>query len=349
MSKNITEKFSNASEVGLTTTQYVNTDQKLPSEFILAYITLNSASLLVNLIHLSIVARTRYTKTNGGEHYKIFLYAMGILSVILCFLRVLCSNNAAQRILYDYHFLCFLSAFLHHGCSLQLLILIFTISIDRLQAITDGQAYWQRFQVKHYWLVGLIITCAVILFYGIPATILYNDAYTLKGLGTCKTSSPTVPLDLASTAVGTLFMTLLGCVCVTFVCKLKKFQISNPTVYQRTRELNHMTGLLFIAQLACWAPVLIMLGLRVRKVSCPLCEMTGLFLYSMNPLVNPFIYGMTISRYRKLLLRLPCYDNSDANSSSFNNLSSGASVSFTNLADKVDKIGASMETVISKP
>jgi len=265
------------------------------------YHVLHALGFIVNAGHILIISRMTFKKRDGGKHYQTFLLAVAIPDMLIAGLRLSFQSYAAQDILRNYKIICAISALSHQiPVMTQFSVLLLGI-LDRLAALTRHH-YSSLFHVRHFKgiVVGMFITFT--LGYAVSSGLVYEKAFSLGGMGVCKSSSPELPMFEPGLYPG--LPMLLASIVLSFVIihKTRRLQCSSNQQRARAKRLTLVIVLLLGLKFMCWMPVAVTLIVRVIG-KLPLEEVMKI-LFCINVILDPFAYGLFMEKYRNVLVKL---------------------------------------------
>lgn len=286
-----------------TDTDSSNLVHPLPPALLTTYLTIHSAGVLMNLWHLTIIARIQYRNSHGQFH-KAFLYSIAVSDVILSGVRLLCTPEASQQLLVRYRPLCILSASIHNIFGVWELSVLMLGTLDRLMAVSSSLDYHNRFYVKHFTGVLLSSFAMMVMFQGALTVAFYEKAFSLGGVGVCKVSSDTLPYLEPGMFLGYPVFLTATFILYIILYKTKRMPIIGPHNRQLQVNLNMMTALLIALKWFGYFPMIPMLAMRA--IQRPFPAHISWVMLSLNPVLNPTVYGISLTQYRRTVIEQCC-------------------------------------------
>jgi len=157
-----------------------------------AYHVIHALGIIVNAGHIFIISKIIFKKKYGGKHYRTFLLGVAIPDILIAGLRLSFQSYAAQDILLKYKIVCALSATLHNILVVSQFAILILGLIDRFIALTSHN-YLATFHVRHFSAIVISVFIVDTCVFSVSSGLVYEKAFSLGGMGVCKTSSPELP------------------------------------------------------------------------------------------------------------------------------------------------------------
>ena len=289
-----------------------------PSDTLLfIYKSIAVVAILLNTVHLYILkcmVRLRHQK-----NYQCFVVIVAASDLGLGLARGLLSNNYVQEEMYNRRVLCVTTAVVIHTLLITTTTGMLLISIDRLLSLQQEDCYHRLIFVRHYSKIVVVAILAIAVLYVILGAVFSDVGFTVKGMGGCKFGSPKSP-HLGLVSVGLCLVELIvitGIYCKIIILTKKVVSSSRRKTEKRNiKDIVLTIGVIVLAKIIFWCPIMFTVVARGLQRKCTACEWIGLITMSINPVVNPLLYGLTNRSYRMFIKRCIFCDYSKSSGSS---------------------------------
>lgn len=270
-----------------------------PVSIYMAYCAFNLIAFIINILQFFFLHIM--PKVSGVDNFFFFLKNLSLMDAFMGILRVSLSNKPVQTYMYGARWLCVLSAVLIHSFLLIMSSLLLLVSIDRAIALKRGSQYSVMRFVIHFRKMTFCTMVLAFTMYAVIGTTSSSIGFEVKGMGACKMSTPKAP-QLGMISVGANLINLLLIIAVyIYVLVLSKMALS--TVKKSMESIIFTIGLIIVAKILFWCPIMVTVALRALKISDNISEWVGLLTMSLNSIANPLLYGITNRSFRRFVAR----------------------------------------------
>ena len=282
----------------------------LPLAPVVIYNIISGLAVVANILNLVILVYMgqKNRQSSMPANYRMFLFVLSMADLTLGMARLIASNPVNQQLMLSYRGYCIFQAIVVHSGLMVGCTSVFMINIDRILAFTKQQSYQHSFFVKNFKkLLGCVVLFATSLY--VSLGIIFRDVgYRVKGVGACKMGSEKLP-SLGMVSVGVIFVELvLICICCAYLLYRTSNFSRESQVAQHIIKRNKIITITITAVVACklvtWLPIMSTVLTRALKTTCEPCEWVGLITMTLNPLINPIIYGLSNRNYIRFVRAL---------------------------------------------
>lgn len=290
---------------------------KAPQVFLITGTVVAATGLLICIVHMVIVTSMPKVNHVADKNFKFFSIYLSTMNGVIMSVHLATENEQTQRLLFERHWLCILSATVAHSSMSFVGWMLILVTVDRLIAMFFAHRYAHNKFVSNFAFALLGTHLTVGLCYIILAVLLRDTAYSSKGSGFCELKSENMPnLDLVIVGQAGFILSgiVLGNAALIFGNRSHAKQLK--PVDSTSRQKNHrdqrrrlitIISALVASKILCWVPAILAIILRGTRFENPNGDYISRILLMFTAHITPLVYGLTSTKYRQfaktLLLR----------------------------------------------
>ena len=277
-----------------------------PLEFLVTWNIIAVLSVIVNMIHLTVVSTQPELKKRSYLNFKLFLIITGVWDLVMGILWSLFSNEVFQNFLRDYPPLCVATAVYMNSKNATHVTFLLLVSVDRAVCIRKCIKYQQRKFVKVFPAV-MGVTCIFFpLVYSVEG-ILYGEVFKPFGFALCfyRSLKPDVTPFYAPNQSYIVICVLAIIILNAYAAILAKVKLSkskNQRRYNRMIEVTKVLTAIIVWTILTWIPLIVDFCLHAAGKDFKSLFYGSVIVLGLDNAMTPFLYSLTNQTYRRAVV-----------------------------------------------
>lgn len=321
------KQITDLPKVNITLTPLSEGPEQVPQYLLTIMNGISLIAIGINLIHIVFMTAMTPGLSTGALNFKHYILVLAYTDLVASIFRLGVDNRTVQQAMYDEHVFCVAGATFMHGLLVFETNNLALVSIERFLSVWWPNKYSSMFYTKHFLKLMVSALCFWWTVYIIVAGLFGNRGYSVKGSGSCKLGSPSVPkLGLVSSISATINILIIIIFYMLFVARviqaMNVMRKIKPSEHRQLKQTAIAVTVLVISKLVCWSPIVIAIILRGVGHSPTSIDYVGRIFIMVYAIISPALYSGTSERYRRFVHKRLCSKSSRssaANSSLANN------------------------------